>query len=104
MRVAFIVFNIDGMGGTSRSAITQANALASDQDVRIVSITRSADAPHYDIDERIVVEYLVDVRDQKDPLHQRESALVPNRWDKQFTALCDVAMEAALPVSTSTSR
>ena len=97
MRVAFIVFNIDGMGGTSRSAITQANALASDQDVRIVSITRSADAPHYDIDERIAVDYLVDVRDQKDPLHQRESALVPNRWDKQFTALCDVAMEAALP-------
>ena len=112
MRIAFIVFNIDGMGGTSRSAITQANALAPDQDVRIVSVTRSADAPHYDIDDRIGVEYLVDLRDPEHPravaegladaaealtLHQRESALVPNRWDKQFTALCDVAMEAALP-------
>ncbi len=112
MRVAFIVFNIDGMGGTSRSAITQANALAPDQDVRIVSITRSADAPHYDIDERIGVDYLVDVRDPEHPravndgladaaeartLHRSESALVPSRWDKQFTALCDIAMEAALP-------
>ncbi len=112
MKIAFIVFNIDGMGGTSRSAITQANALVPHQDVRIVSVTRSAAAPHYDIDERIGVEYLVDVRDPKHPravteglvepdralnLHRSESALVPNRWDKQFTALCDVAMEAALP-------
>ena len=112
MKIAFIVFNIDGMGGTSRSAITQANALAPHQDVRIVSVTRSGDRPHYDIDPRIDVDYLVDVRDPKKPLavpeglvpadvapalHRQESALVPNRWDKQFTALCDVAMEAALP-------
>ena len=112
MKIAFIVFNIDGMGGTSRSAITQANALAPHQDVRIVSVTRSGDRPHYDIDPRIPVDYLVDVRDPKKPaalpeglvaadaaaaLHRQESALVPNRWDKQFTALCDVAMEAALP-------
>ena len=27
MRVGFLVLNLDGMGGTSRSAITQANAL-----------------------------------------------------------------------------
>ena len=64
MRIAFIVFNIDGMGGTSRSAITQANALAPHQDVRIVSVTRSGDRPHYDIDARIGVDYLVDVRDR----------------------------------------
>ena len=112
MKIAFIVFNIDGMGGTSRSAITQANALAPHQDVRIVSVTRSSKRPHYDIDPRISVHYLVDIRDPKKPavapeglvaadaaaaLHRQESALVPNRWDKQFTALCDVAMEAALP-------
>jgi glycosyltransferase involved in cell wall biosynthesis len=112
MRIAFLVFNLDGMGGTSRSAITQANALAPHQDVRIVSVTRSADSPHYDIDPAVDVDYLVDVRDPKHPLavpeglvapdealalHRRESALVPDRWDKQFTALCDVAMEAVLP-------
>ena len=112
MRIAFVVFNLDGMGGTSRSAITQANALAAHQDVRMVSVTRSAERPHYDIDPQIEVEYLVDVRDPKHPLavldglvspeaarglHRRESALVPNRWDKQFTALCDVGLEAVLP-------
>ena len=109
MRIGYLVFNLDGMGGTSRSAITQANALAADHDVRLVSITRSAEAPHYSIDLRIDVDYLVDVRDPDQPahadvpdataaaLHGRESALVPARWDRQFTALCDVAMETALP-------
>ncbi|MCB0893935.1 MAG: hypothetical protein KDB43_00935, partial [Nocardioidaceae bacterium] len=62
MRIAYLVFNLDGMGGTSRSAVTQANALAGDHDVRLVSVTRSADAPHYDIDPRVTVDYLADVR------------------------------------------
>ena len=112
MKIGFLVFNIDGAGGTSRSAITQATALAGDHDVRIVSITRSADQPHYAIDPAITVDYLVDVRDPKAPkelvgepldasmslaLHGRESALVPARWDRQFTALTDIAMEALLP-------
>ncbi len=112
MRIAFCVFNLDGMGGTSRSAVTQANALAPHHDVRFVSVTRSAEQPHYHLDPSITVEYLVDVRDDSAPstvaeglvepvaakrLHARESALVPERWDRQFTALCDVALEAALP-------
>ncbi|MBC9734583.1 stealth conserved region 3 domain-containing protein [Nocardioides marmotae] len=112
MRIAWLVFNLDGMGGTSRSAITQANALAPDHDVRLVSVTRSGDRPHYDVDDRVAVQYLVDVREDRDPtvppvagltpavataLADRESALVPARWDGQFSALTDVAMEAALP-------
>ena len=109
MKIAFLVFNVDGMGGTSRSAITQANALAPDHEVRLLSVTRSADEPHYPIDARISVEHLVDVRDDDRPahgllppklaaaLHDRESALVPRRWDAQFTALCDIALEATLP-------
>lgn len=112
MKIAFLVFNLDGMGGTSRSAVTQANALAAHHDVRFVSVTRSDDAPHYHLDTRIGVDYLVDVRDESTPttvvdgllepavakrLHARESALVPGRWDQQFTALCDVALEHALP-------
>jgi glycosyltransferase involved in cell wall biosynthesis len=112
MRIAWLVFNLDGMGGTSRSAITQANALAADHDVRLVSVTRSADAPHYAIDPRVSVTYLADVREEPGPavvaegvvpaaeaarLHARESALVPTRWDQQFSGLTDVALEAALP-------
>lgn len=109
MRIGYLVFNIDGMGGTSRSAITQANALAGAHDVRILSVTRTAEEPHYAIDPRIDVERLVDLRDPDRPaygglspdravaLHRRESALVPARWDAQFTALCDVALEESLP-------
>jgi glycosyltransferase involved in cell wall biosynthesis len=100
VRIAFVVFNLDGMGGTSRSAITQANALvdprAGGHDVRLVSITRSADAPHYAIDPRIAVQYLADVRDSP-ALHERPSVLVPPHWDGQFSALTDAAMLEALP-------
>lgn len=104
MRIAYVVFNLDGMGGTSRSAVTQANALAGDHDVRLVSITRSADAPHYDIDPRITVQHLSDVRAETleadaeaAALHARESLLVPARWDAQFSALTDLAMAQAFP-------
>ncbi|WP_370247338.1 stealth conserved region 3 domain-containing protein [Nocardioides sp.] len=109
MRIAFLVFNLAGMGGTSRSAITQANALAPDHQVRLISVVRSADEPHYAIDPRIEVEWLVDDRVEDAPawgdlppltaraLHERESTLVPARWDRQFTALCDLALEARLP-------
>ena len=53
MKIGYLVFNLDGMGGTSRSAITQANALAGDHAVTLLSVTRSGDRPHYWIDERI---------------------------------------------------
>lgn len=113
MRIGFLVFNLDGMGGTSRSAITQANALVAAHggrhDVVMVSVTRSADTPHYSLDDRLRVDYLVDVRDDHTPSsrgvpqdrarrwHRSPSLLVPARWDAQFTALCDVALERYLP-------
>lgn len=93
--IAFLVFNLDGMGGTSRSAITQANALSrlGRYDVRLVSVTRSADAPHYTIDGDVTVTYLCDVR-RDDPRHRQPSRLVPQRWDGQFSALTDGGMTA----------
>ncbi|MBF4768297.1 stealth conserved region 3 domain-containing protein [Nocardioides agariphilus] len=111
MRIGYLVFNLDGMGGTSRAAITQANALAADHHVTLLSVTRSGERPHYEIDERIEVRYLVDVRDSDAPavpgvdlaparakaLHEAASLLVPARWDGQFTGLCDVGLERVLP-------
>ena len=76
MKIGYLVFNLDGMGGTSRSAITQANALAGDHQVTLLSVTRSGDRPHYEIDERTKVQYLVDVREGHDqgfaPHHVRQ--------------------------------
>lgn len=114
MKITFLVFNVTGAGGTTRSVISQATALAEStagHDVRIISVTRVADRPAYDVHERVRLDYLVDLRDRKSPrlphltdsslsaaaLHTRESVLVPHRWDSQFTALTDVAMDAALP-------
>ncbi|MEO5664448.1 MAG: stealth conserved region 3 domain-containing protein [Nocardioides sp.] len=95
LSVAFLVFNLDGMGGTSRSAITQANALArrGNVDVRLVSITRSADRPHYDIDPAVGVDHLADAR-AEDARAKRPSRLVPRRWDSQFSELTDDGMAA----------
>ena len=111
MRIAFLVFNLNGMGGTSRSVITQANALAGEHEIQLVSVTRSSEAPHYDIDSRIAVDYLVHAVPGQPPstvaglvdagtasrLAQSESLLIPSRWDHQFSALTDVALEDALP-------
>ena len=111
MRIAFLVFNLNGMGGTSRSVITQANALAGGHEIQLVSVTRSGEAPHYDIDPRIAVDYLVHAVPGEPPatvaglvdagtasrLEESESLLVPSRWDHQFSALTDVALEDALP-------
>ena len=104
MRIAYLVLDVDGMGGSARSAITQANALAADHDVRLVSIVRSAERPHFAIDPRVTVDHLADVReetlegdDAARVLHERESLLVPPRWDGQFSALTDLAMAEALP-------
>ncbi|WP_310528377.1 Stealth CR1 domain-containing protein, partial [Nocardioides sp.] len=95
LSVAFLVFNVDGMGGTSRSTITQANALArrGNIDVRLISVMRTADAPHYWIDPAVGVDHLADARGD-DPRAKRPSRLVPTRWDSQFSALTDDAMAA----------
>ncbi len=105
LSVAFLVFNLDGMGGTSRSAITQATALArrGNVDVRLVSVTRSADSPHYAIDPTVRVEHLVDMRTDgrdSDPRAKRPSRLVPKRWDGQFSELTDEGLTALADLDT----
>ena len=99
LSVAFLVLNLDGMGGTSRSAITQANALSRrGHQVRLVSVTRSADAPHYPIDAGVAVDHLLDVRSRSDGQPgPRPSALVPARWDGQFDADMDAVLREHLP-------
>ena len=63
--VVYVLFNADGMGGTARSGIAQANALAGlgeGHRVRILSVTRSGASTHYPLAEGVEVTYLVDVR------------------------------------------
>ncbi len=99
MKITFLVQSAHKQGGTERSAITQANALAAaGHDVRILSVVKTADVPAFVIDPRVAVEHLVDLTVPYDEaLHQRESVLVPRRWDKQFSALTDIGLERGLP-------
>ncbi len=98
MRVTFLVQSAHKLGGTERSAITQANALvAAGHEARILSVVKAADVPAFRIDERVGVDFLVDLTVPHDEaLHARPSVLVPERWDKQFSALTDVGLEAGL--------
>lgn len=113
MRVAYLVFALDSMGGTERTVVNQAAAILETSDqagVSIINVVRTADRPHVEIDARIRVQHLLDVRDPDHPivvdgptppdaagLRQRASVLVPSHWDAQFDALCDVALEHHLP-------
>ena len=120
MRITFLVFNIDGLGGTSRSVITQANTLAQgvagDHQTRILSFTRSAAEPHHSLDPRVQVEYLVDLSDPGSPstvqeglvapatataLAEAQSRYMPRSWDRHFNRLIDVAAEHRLPTLES---
>ena len=106
--VVFVLFNADGMGGTARSGIEQANALVGlgeGHRVRILSVTRSGDATHYPLADGLEVTYLVDVRGPRPAavagghpaeLAERESVIVPRSWDALFNGLTDATMREAL--------
>lgn len=98
MKVTFLVQSAHKLGGTERSAISQANALAAaGHDARILSVVKAAAEPAFAIDPRVRVDHLIDLTQPYDEsLHRRESRLIPARWDTQFSALTDVAIERDL--------
>ncbi len=98
MKVTFLTQSAHKLGGTERSAISQANALAAaGHEVRILSVVKAAEEPVFAIDDRVKVDHLVDLTVTYDEaLHARPSLLVPERWDKQFSALTDVGLEQGL--------
>ena len=73
MKVTFLVQSAHKLGGTERSAITQANALAAaGHDVRILSVVKAAAEPVFAIDDRVQVDHLVDLTATYDEaLHAR---------------------------------
>ena len=109
MKISFFVLTVDGMGGTERSVVSQANALAAaGHSVTIISAIRRGDVPHFAIDPGVRVDYLVDLSDPEAPrairkhvadeaealrLHGCPSLLVPKRWDGQFSALTDAGCD-----------
>ncbi|WP_406496078.1 glycosyltransferase family 4 protein [Streptomyces sp. NBC_01604] len=62
MKISFLINNIYGIGGTNRTVINLAEALAVHHEVEIVSVFRRATATKFEISPRITVRALVDLR------------------------------------------
>ena len=104
MKISYFLLTVDGMGGTDRSVVSQANALAAaGHQVTIISVIRRGDVPHFAIDQASGLTTWWTSRPGGAPrrpqacrqrrrcprLQQSPSLLVPKRWDGQFSALTD---------------
>ncbi|WP_424891458.1 glycosyltransferase family 4 protein [Streptomyces sp. XH2] len=98
MKIAFLIHNAYGIGGTIRATGNLASALAARHDVELVSVYRSADAPKLPADRRVRLTSLIDIRkdapgsETDNELQQQPSALLPARERdvKAFTRLADL--------------
>ncbi|MEU6409778.1 glycosyltransferase family 4 protein [Microbispora sp. NPDC046933] len=83
MKIRYLLMNAYGVGGTIRTVINQANALAADHDVELVSVFRTGDRPRFPVDPRVRTRALADLRGPRwrhpvrDWLRHRPSSLVP---------------------------
>lgn len=93
MKIAFLIHNIYGIGGTNRTTINLATALADRHEVEIVSVFRTGDRSLFDIDPRVRVVSLIDTRTKDDAeLRQQPAEIFPRseaRY-KQYHRLCDL--------------
>jgi glycosyltransferase involved in cell wall biosynthesis len=105
VRIDFLHQNIYGVGGTVRSVINLANALAGRHTVSITSVFRRVDQPGLAIDERVTVRGLVDMRtngaDRGDIRLNSRSALVPpaEEYFRQYSELTDERIANHLSIS-----
>src|SRR5437899_13057956 len=89
MRIAFLINNAYGIGGTIRTTCNLAGQLAAEHEVRIISVFRDRDRPHFGYDPRVELSHLADLRPGRagspgstgagddDPRRQRPSAIFP---------------------------
>uniref|UniRef100_UPI00384A774A glycosyltransferase family 4 protein n=1 Tax=Streptomyces albicerus TaxID=2569859 RepID=UPI00384A774A len=75
MRIVFLLHNAYAIGGTVRTTLNLAAALAERHDVEIVSMRRHRDEPRFTVDPRITVVPLVDEREGSDDLADPSYAL-----------------------------
>ncbi|ARZ68307.1 glycosyltransferase family 4 protein [Streptomyces sp. HU2014] len=81
MKIEFLLHNAYGIGGTIRSTVNLAAALADRHEVRIVSVNRPVDEPELTLDPRVRLTPLVDLREGAEtdeyatPLNQRPSEI-----------------------------
>ncbi|MCX4907876.1 glycosyltransferase family 4 protein [Streptomyces sp. NBC_00878] len=95
MRIVFLLHNAYAIGGTVRTTLNLATALAERHDVEIVSMRRHRDEPRFTVDPRIAVVPLVDERDGSrdltDPSYAAPAVDFPSSDKRyaQYTRLTD---------------
>jgi glycosyltransferase involved in cell wall biosynthesis len=103
-RLYFLVPSIDDGYGICRSIVTLANHFAGRHEVEIISLQRRRDRPAFEVDDRVRLIYLDDVRRIGSPgrsrlraaLDGRPSRLVPRGSALDGSALSDLLLRRAL--------
>ncbi len=101
-KIVFLLHNAYAIGGTVRTTLNLASALAERHDVEIVSMSRHRAEPRFAVDPRITLVPLVDTRegsaDLADPAYAREAVDFPvaDKRHHQYTRLTDLRARAYL--------
>lgn len=104
LRIAFLVPTLYDQGGTASAVATQASALVRHPDVgevRVVSVYRPAEEPHFGLDPRVVTEALVDTRADDEPQVAHPDRLTDPAWDPTLDARGDLAVQRHFPTLDS---
>ncbi|MFH8791183.1 glycosyltransferase family 4 protein [Streptomyces sp. NPDC017941] len=102
MKVVFLLHNAYGVGGTIRTTLNLASALADRHRVTIVSLQRHREVPRFTVDPRVTLVPLVDLRpesaDAADPLLAEPATAFPSAEGRhrQYSRLHDVRAAAWL--------
>ncbi|MFE6157654.1 glycosyltransferase family 4 protein [Streptomyces sp. NPDC056486] len=96
MKIAFLLHNAYAIGGTIRTTLNLASALADVHDVEIASLMRHRETPRFTVDPRVRLVPLVDTRvgrtDEQHPAYAEPACDFPvaDRRHHQYTRLHDL--------------
>lgn len=99
MKIVFLIHNVYGIGGTIRTTLNLAAALADQHQVEIVSMLRHREQPRFQVDPRVTVVPLVDIRvgsaDAAEPMLAEPAAVFPvaEKRYRQYSRLTDSRAE-----------
>ncbi|MFH8985195.1 glycosyltransferase family 4 protein [Streptomyces varsoviensis] len=98
MKIAFLIHNAYGIGGTIRATFNLAGALVARHEVEVVSVYRGVNTPHLPVSPKVRITPLIDLRkdvpgcDADDELQHQPSARLPEPEGslRVFTRLADL--------------
>ncbi|MDX3645800.1 glycosyltransferase family 4 protein [Streptomyces sp. MB09-02B] len=96
MKIVFLLHNAYAIGGTVRTTLNLASALADHHDVEIASMARHLEEPRFTVDPRVTLVPLVDIRpsspDLRDPAQAQPATDFPaeDKRHRQYSRLTDL--------------